>query len=195
MNETDPSEITHLLVSWSEGDPQAFERLVPLVQEELRILASSYLRREPGCQTLPTSDLVHEAYLRLLGQQQVDWQNRRHFFGIAALTMRRILVDRARRLVDRGSGRPVRKIALEARPDLSEHRAPDLLALDEALSDLADHSQGLAKLVELRFFGGFKGAEIAEMLEISVPTVTRRWRMARAWLFDYLSPSGSPDGE
>lgn len=176
-------DITRLLVRWSEGDGEALDALMSAVYAELRQLASSYLRRESSGHTLQTSALIHEAFLKLIDQREVQWQNRAHFFGIAAQAMRRILVDHARgqRYAKRGGGR--RRLSLEEVCELPVERPPELVALDDALSDLAAIDPEQAKIVEMRYFAGLTGEEIAALLGQSVRTVTRRWRMARAWLY------------
>ncbi len=181
-----PGEVTRLLSRWSGGDASALDRLLPAVYDELRQLAAAYLRRERSTHTLETGALVHEAFLRLLGQEDVDWNNRRHFFGIAAQAMRRILVDhaRARLYAKRGGGAQV--LSLDGTIDVPLERAPELIALDDALEDLATIDAEQASIVELRYFGGLSNDEVAELLGTSARTVTRRWRMARAWLYDTL---------
>ena len=183
----DASDLTQLLVDWSAGDEAAFGKLMPAVYDELHLLASRYLRRERGDHTLQTTALVHEAYLRLIDQDRIQWQNSLQFFGLAAQMMRRILVDHARRhsYAKRGGGQ--RAISLEEAPEVSFERAADVVAVDEALTRLAELDAELARIVELRFFGGFKSAEIGQLMGISVPTVTRKWRLAKAWLYRYLA--------
>jgi RNA polymerase sigma factor (TIGR02999 family) len=181
-------DITGLLLAWSDGDREALERLTPLVYRELKKLAESYLRRERPGHTLQPTALAHEAYLRLIDQQNVRWQNRAHFFGIAAQAMRRILVDHARaRLAEkRGSGMAV---SLDEAIDVSDQRADQLLALDEALKTLAGLDPQQSRVVELKYFGGMTLEETAEVLGVSRATVIREWRMAKAWLYDELSKS------
>lgn len=183
----DASDLTQLLVDWSAGDEAAFGKLMPAVYDELHLLASRYLRRERSDHTLQTTALVHEAYLRLIDQDRIQWQNSLQFFGLAAQMMRRILVDHARRhsYAKRGGGQ--RRISLEEAPEVSVERAADVVAVDEALTRLSEIDAELARIVELRFFGGFKSAEIGELMGISVPTVTRKWRLAKAWLYRYLA--------
>ncbi len=182
----DSSEVTELLIAWGNGDPDAFESLIPVVYDELRVQAHRFLRKERDGHTLQTTALVHEAYFRLIDQKAVSWKNRAQFFGIAAQMMRRILVDHARRaaVAKRGGGEVLlpldERIALKA-------STTQLLALDDSLDDLARREPQLAKLVELRYFGGLSNDELAEVLGISVPTITRRWRMAKAWLFASMS--------
>ncbi len=188
-----PAEITRLLVAWSRGDEDALHELMPLVQERLRRLAASFLNHERSGHTLQTLGLVNEAYLRLIDQEQVSWRDRAHFFAIAGRLMRRILVDHARRqgYAKRGGG--AQKVSVEHLERMSIDRPPDLVALDDALKTLAEKDRQLARLVELRYFGGLTKEEIAEVLGISSATVTRRWRMAKAWLYSYLV-KGERDG-
>ena len=180
------TEITRLLLKWSEGDEDALDQLMPLVYDRLRRLAGSYLRNERSDHTLQTSALVNEAYLRLIQQDKVKWRDRAHFFAIAAQIMRRILVDHARHhsYAKRGGAQQI-LVAVDL-DRVSIEKNPDLIALDEALNALAKKDTQQARLVELRYFGGLTKEEIAEVLGISSATVTRRWRLAKAWLFRYL---------
>ncbi len=182
--------LTQLLVDWSNGDEQALSRLMPLVYGELSRVAAGFLRHERPDHTLQTSALVHEAYFRLLEQEHVHWRNRAHFFGIAAQIMRRILVDYARHhgYAKRGGGAP--KLRLEEAPSLAVERGADLVALDDALTDLARADRELARVVELRYFGGLSVKEIGEVCGISTATVNRKWRAARAWLYHALKGNG-----
>jgi RNA polymerase sigma factor (TIGR02999 family) len=172
-----------LLRAWGQGDLEARETLMPLVYEELRRRAAAYLRRERKDHTLQPTALVHEAYLRLVGQQRVVWQNRAHFFGIAAQMMRRILVDHAKRQ-RRGKrvGGAVR-VPLDDRVGAAGPPDCDLLLLDQALDELAAIDPRQGQIVELRYFGGLSESEVAEVLTISRSTVTREWLMARGWLY------------
>ncbi|MGB8509211.1 MAG: sigma-70 family RNA polymerase sigma factor [Pyrinomonadaceae bacterium] len=174
--------VTQLLAAYSRGDQQALDRLLPLVYDELRRLAGGYLRRERSDHTLQATALVHEAYLRLV-EQDVSWQNRAHFFGVAAQMMRRILVDHARghQAAKRGSGGI--KISLDEFIDLSDEKAAGLLALDEALHALAAIDEQKSRIVEMRYFGGLSIEETAHVLGIGTATVTRQWNMAKAWLY------------
>lgn len=185
--ELSQENVTDLLLQWNAGSAPALERLMAVVYDELHDLAEAYLRREREDHTLETSALVHEAYLRLIDQKKVQWQNRTHFFGIAAQMMRRILVDHARShlYAKRGAGAP--KLSLDEALTLSLERAPELVALDEALDRLAHLHPQQAKIVELRFFVGLSAEEISQILGVSSRTVTRGWRIARAWLYDCLS--------
>jgi RNA polymerase sigma factor (TIGR02999 family) len=173
--------ITRLLVDWGKGDQAALEKLMPLVYSELRRLASNYLRRERGEHTLQPTALVNEAYLKLVDQRDAKWQNRAHFFGISAQLMRRILVDHARQhqAVKRG-GSGQQRISITSVEKLAKQPEVDLLALNEALDELAKMQQ--SRIVELKFFGGLSIDEIAEVLGIGHATVERDWKMARAWL-------------
>ena len=187
-------EVTRLLAQWRGGDDRALGELVPLVYNELRRLAGRYLRQEAPGQTLQSQDLIHEAFLRLIGQRHVDWQNRAHFFGIAAQMMRRILTDHARgRLRDkRGGG--VRPVLLADVPDRAARTDAEILAVNDALVELAAIEPTLARIVELRYFGGLEHDEIAAVLDVSNATVRRRFRVAKAWLYRRLG-GGSADGE
>src|SRR5262245_9620442 len=177
-----PPDVTALLGDWSRGNPAALNQLLPLVYAELRRIARRQLRRERVGHTLQPTALVHEAYLRLVDQRKVDWRNRAHFFGVAAQVMRRILVDNARRhdATKRGAG--ILSVSIDA---AVEKPAPDdisVLALDHALGRLEAIDSSLARIVELRAFGGLTLEEAALVLEVSVSTVKREWRTARAWL-------------
>lgn len=187
---TSTDDITCLLVSWSDGDQQALERLIPLIYGNLRRIAASFLRRERLDHTLETANLVNEAYLLMVDQDKIRWKDRAHFFAIAGQTMRRVLVDHARRRDSAKRGGGVEKISLTSVDDLPRAIEPDFLDLDQALNRLAKHDQETARLVELRYFGGLSKNEAAEVLGISSATVVRRWRLARAWLRSYLE-----DGE
>ena len=181
-------EVTQLLLKWSNGDREALENLLPLVYKELHQLAARYLRRERSDHTLQATALVHEAYLKLIDQREVRWQNRAHFFGVAAQAMRRILVDHARghMAAKRGSGGV--KISLDDNEAaiVSDARAEEMVALDDALNQLSEIDPQKSRIVELRFFGGLSIEETAEVLGVGTATVTRQWRMARAWLYDQV---------
>lgn len=180
-------EITQLLIAWSEGDRGALDRLVPLVYAELHRLAKSYMRKERAGQTLQTTALIHEAYLRLIDANRVQWQNRAHFFGVAARVMRQILVAMARERGYQKRGGGARQVSLDEAMVINDGRDEDLVALDEALSALAQIDARKAQVVELRFFGGLTEAETATALNVSIETVTRDWRLARSWLYRKLS--------
>lgn len=186
-------EVTRLLQEWRNGSQEALDRLIPLVYAELRTLAARYLSRERQDHTLQTTALVHEAYVKLIGQHSVEWQNRAHFFGIAANLMRRILVDdaRHRRRQKRGAG--VKPEALDEVPVAAEESPLDVvdtIALDRALSELEKLDPQQARLVELRFFGGLTVEEAATVLEVSPSTVKREWAIAKGWL--YRAIKGGP---
>lgn len=182
--------VTTLLRAWGQGDQHAFEQLTPLVYDELRRRARRYLRAERQNHTLRPTALVHEVYLRLVNLDQVDWQDRTHFFALAARQMRRILVDsaRARQYHKRGGGAV--NVTFEETLAVS-HRHPDLVALDDALTALTAHDERKARVVELRFFGGLTNEEIATELRISTDTVTRDWQMAKLWLRRELRKAGA----
>jgi RNA polymerase sigma factor (TIGR02999 family) len=190
MEETalgDNGEVTRLLGEIGRGQQDAVNNLLPLVYDELHRLARSYFRRERGEHTMQPTALVHEAYIRLVNQKTVQWQNRAHFFGVAAQSIRHILVDHARsyQTAKRGSG--AHKLSLDEAVAVTEARDIDLIALDDALTglDAVDSQQG--RIVELRFFGGLSIEETAEVLKISPATVKRDWVMAKAWLYQTLS--------
>jgi RNA polymerase sigma-70 factor, ECF subfamily len=185
---TPVSDVTRLLQDWSQGDPSALEKLIPLVFEDLRDIAKRMFQRESDGHTLQPTALVNEVYLRLFDQKKIRWQNRQQFFGVAAMMMRRILIDYAkgRQAAKRGSGAP--KVSLDdslAIPELMND--DDLVALDDALSRLAEIDPREGQIVELRFFTGLSHEEIAELLGISVTTVKREWRTAKLWLYRELS--------
>jgi RNA polymerase sigma factor (TIGR02999 family) len=180
-------EITRLLLAWSEGDKQALDRLVPLVYDELRRLAKNYMRKERAGQTLQTTALIHEAYLRLIDADQVQWRNRAHFFGIAARLMRQILVARARERGCQKRGGGAERVSLDEAMVIDERLDEDLVALDEALGELSQFDARMAQVVEMRFFGGLTEEEIAAALDVSTKTVRRDWRLARSWLRRKLS--------
>ncbi len=186
-------QVTQILIDWSEGDPEAADRLMPLVYDELRHLARSYLQRERAGHTLQATGLVHEAYLRLVDQTSVAWQNRAHFFRVAAQVMRRILVDHARRFRTSKRGGEWEKVEFDEALALAPSRSVDLIALDDALQDLAQLKPEHSQIVELRFFGGLTFEEIGEVLDISSRTAEREWRMARAWLRRAVFPGEASD--
>jgi RNA polymerase sigma factor (TIGR02999 family) len=177
-----PSEVTDLLVAWSSGEQAALDRLIPLVYEELRRLAHSRLRHERAEHTLQTTALVHEAYCRLVDQHRVGWQSRGQFFAIAAQTMRRILVDYARRRKGQKRGGAIPKVAIDEAVVAAGGPTSDVLAVDGALTALAAVDLRKATMVELRFFGGLSIDETAEALQVSPGTVMRDWTLAKAWL-------------
>jgi RNA polymerase sigma factor (TIGR02999 family) len=190
---TSPATITQLLIKWRNGDKAALDELLPQVYSELRRLANYYLRRERPSHTLQPSDLVHEAYLRLIDENEIDWQNRAHFFGIAAVRMRHILVEHARsrhaakRGGKDGGGGGEYRLSLSEADWHRDKRDVNLLALDDALQMLEELDPQKSRIVELRYFGGLTIEETAEVLKISPATVKRDWRMARAWLRSEIS--------
>ncbi|HEY1342856.1 MAG TPA: sigma-70 family RNA polymerase sigma factor [Bryobacteraceae bacterium] len=188
-----PEKITGLLKAWSEGDPAAQEQLIPLVYHELRHLASHYRRRAGGGDTLRTTALVHEAYLRLVDIDNVDWRDRVHFFAVSAQLMRRILVDAARAhgAAKRGGGARLDSINVDELPAPGSDRAAELIALDDALTALAKLDPRRTQVIELRVFGGLTVDETAAALDLSPQTVMRDWKLAKAWLLRELSRSSS----
>ena len=182
MDSSAPADVTQLLIAWSDGDQAARERLMSVVYEELHRLARRYMRNESPGHTLQTSALVNEAFIRLVDQRNVHWQNRSHFFGIAAQMMRRILVDyaRSRNFAKRGGGAV--KLSLEEGLIVSEERTEQVVAVHEALDGLAKIDPRQAQIVELKFFGGLSNEETGEVLAVSPGTVARDWTMAKAWL-------------
>ncbi|HET7512762.1 MAG TPA: sigma-70 family RNA polymerase sigma factor [Chthoniobacterales bacterium] len=180
-------EVTLLLGEWSGGDQDALEKLIPLIQPELHRLAHHYMSRERPGQTLQTTALLNEAYLRLVDNPRRDWQNRTHFVAAASQLMRRIMVDRARERRALKRGGDAMKVSLDEAVIVSEERAEELLALDEALEKLAAQDPRKGQIVELRYFGGLTTEETADFLKISHRTVRREWRMAKVWLYCALS--------
>jgi len=175
--------LTELLSDWQQGDQTALNKLTPLVYDELRRIAHRYVQRERNGHTLETTALVNEAYLRLAGQKKIEWQNRAHFFAVTAQVMRHILIDHARRRQYSKHGGDVRRVSLEEAQMMSHERASELVALDEALDELAKLDVRKSRVVELRYFGGLDLEETADVLEVSVMTVRRDWRVAKAWLY------------
>lgn len=182
------TEITQLLSEWSSGNRAALDEIMPLVYDELRRIAKNYLRRENVGHTLQTTALVHEAFIRLTAQQEVSWQNRAHFFAIAAKMMRRILVNHAEtKHAEKRGGAHAQKIELDEALAFCNESNLDLLALDEALKKLSKFDEQLCQIVELKFFGGLTNQEVAEVLPISLATVKREWSTAKTWLLRELS--------
>ena len=179
-------QITQRLIAWSSGDVTALDEVVRAVYEELRRMADRYLRQERPDHTLQPTALVHEAYLRLIDQTQVSWQNRAHFFGVAAQMMRRILVDHAKTKHREKRGGAATHLPLDEALDLSQGRASDLVALDDALERLGEIDERKSRVVELRFFGGLSVEETAEVLKVSPQTVLRDWKLAKAWLYQEI---------
>ena len=177
-----PNEITELLLSWSKGDKGALDRLIPLVSSELRRLARRYMAKERSGHTLQTSALINEAYLRLVNQQNVEWKDRAHFFAAAAQIMRHVLIDHARRYKYEKRGAGAQKVAITDASSLGQQRAKELIALDDALIELAVFDSRKSQIVELRFFGGLSIEEVAEVVRTSPATVKRELLAAKLWL-------------
>lgn len=182
-----PNEVTELLIKWSQGDKAALDELMPVIHSELRRLARRYMARERPGHTLQTTALINEAYLRLVDQRGVDWQDRAHFFAVAAQIMRHVLVDHARKYQSDKRGGGAQKVPLDEVIVANQQRAAELVTLDQALTDLATLDPRQSQIVELRFFGGLTVEETAEVLKIAPITVMREWRTAKAWLRDKCS--------
>lgn len=191
MSSPSTPEVTQLLLAWSNGDRAALDQLMPIVYSELRRLAHRQLGAERPNHTLQTTALVNEAYLRLIEQRRMNWENRAQFFGIAAQMMRRILVDFARRRHYLKRGGDALRVSLGEAADTVEMRSADLIALDDALRSLAEVDRRKSQVVELRFFGGLSVEETALALSVSPSTVLRDWSLAQAWLYRELSREGS----
>ncbi|HTT61832.1 MAG TPA: sigma-70 family RNA polymerase sigma factor [Bryobacteraceae bacterium] len=193
MSPEPAADVTQLLVSWSAGNHEALEKLMPLVYSELRRLAAAYLRRERPDHTLQSTALVHEAFLKLVNQRDVEWRNRAHFYGIAAQMIRRILVDYARSHHAEKRGSHAVKLALDEALGVPDHTELDLVGLNEALEQLAEMDPRQNRIVELRFFAGLSIEETAEVMQLSPATIKREWNSARAWLFRELSRNRATD--
>jgi RNA polymerase sigma factor (TIGR02999 family) len=188
------TDVTQLLLDWGNGDTAALNKLVPVVYQELRRLASYYLRRERPGHTLQTSALVNEAYIRLVDYKRMRWQNRAHFFAVAAQAMRRILVEHARKrnFAKRGGGAV--RVSLDEAETVSQKQATDLIALDDALASLEEIDPRKSRIVELRYIAGLNIEETAEVLSVSTATVEREWRSAKAWLYKSISEGTTNEG-
>ena len=180
-------DITGLLLDWGSGDKAALDKLIPLVYQELRRIARKYMQQERAGNTLQTSALINEAYIRLVDYKRTRWQDRAHFFAVASQAMRRILVERARRRGRQKRGGATQRVSLDEAADLAAERVGAIVALDQALTDLYDIAPRKAQVVEMRYFGGLNNDEIGEVLGVSPPTVQREWRAARAWLYRAIS--------
>lgn len=180
-------EITQLLAAWSDGDQAALEQLVPLVQSELHRIAKRYISRGNPGQLLQASALINEAYLRLIDWKNAQWQNRAHFFGVAAQLMRRVLVDEYREQHSQKRGGDALRVSLVEAEAKSDERSADLVALDDALKSLAQLDERKSRIIELRYFGGLSVEETAEVMQVSTRTIKREWSLAQAWLFRELS--------
>jgi RNA polymerase sigma factor (TIGR02999 family) len=185
--DTSSQSVSHLLLRWSDGDSAALDQLMPLVYQELRRMASRYMGQQPTGHTLQTTALIHEAYLRLIGPEEKRWENRAHFFGVAAQAMRHILIDYARTQSRDKRGGGARAVPLDDVLTICTERSAELVALDDALTELAKLDARQSKVVELRFFGGLTEEEIAEVLKVSPRTVSSDWSLARSWLLRELS--------
>lgn len=190
MTTPPPEEVSQLLLDWSDGDQAALDKLIPVVYQEMRRLAHQYMRRERPGHTLQTTALVNEAYMRLAGYKRMRWQSRAHFFAVAAQVMRRILVEHARsgNYAKRGGG--AHHVSLDQAAFVSEGRSAEVIAVDDALTELESWDPRKGKIVELRFFGGLNIEETAEVLKVSPATVQREWRSAKAWLYRALGEGG-----
>ncbi len=187
MTKNVSQQITLLLVDWSKGDEFALEQLMPLVYEELRQMARRYMRRQPSGHTFQTTELIHEAYLKIAKQDEQNWQNRAHFFGAAAQSMRHILADYARSKHSQKRGGWQERVTFTEGDLVSDGRSEEIIALDDALNQLAVLDERKTRVVEMKFFAGLNVEEIAEVLKISPETVKRDWRFARTWLLRELS--------
>lgn len=183
------ANVTQLLISWQKGDRRALDEMLPVVYNELKRVAKYYLSRERPGHTLQTTALVHEAFIRMVDQQHVDWKNRAHFFSLASEMMRRILVNYARDRAAVKRGGNAQRISLSNLDEAAERPNIDLIALDQALNELAREDERKARIVELKFFGGMTNNEIAEVMKISDATVEREWTVARAWLYRAIEGS------
>jgi RNA polymerase sigma factor (TIGR02999 family) len=188
-----PQEVTQLLHDWSQGDEAARDKLMPLVYDELRQMAHRYMIGQPPGHTLQTTALIHEAYLKLVEQKEKQWQNRSHFFAVAAQAMRHILVDYARSKQAAKHGGGAQQLPLDEALTVTQERLTELVALDDALEELAQIDLRKCRIVELRFFGGLSVEETAEVLQVSPITVMRDWSLAKAWLHRALSQGESND--
>ncbi len=189
MFKSNSQEVTELLQKWSGGDAAALEELTPVIYAELHRIAKRYMNRERAGHTLQTTALVNEAYLRLIDWKTAKWENRAHFFGVSAQLMRRILVDFARQRPKIANNEVARRVSLEEAFTVTDEKTADLVALDEALNELAKFDERKAKIVELKFFGGLSVDETAEVLSVAPITVMREWKKAKAWLYRELSAS------
>jgi RNA polymerase sigma factor (TIGR02999 family) len=187
MQNDDSHQITLLLNDWSKGDRFALEQLMPLIYGELRQMAARYISRQPSAHTFQTTELIHEAYLKIAGQHGQNWQNRAHFFGVAAKAMRHILVDYARSKHSQKRGGWQERVTFTEDGLVSDGRSEEIVALDDALNQLAALDERKSRVVEMKFFAGLKVEEIAEVLKVSPETVKRDWRFARTWLLRELA--------
>jgi RNA polymerase sigma-70 factor, ECF subfamily len=191
MENTESVQITNLLVDWGNGNARALEKLVPLIYDELRRMAKRYMRGQSVGHTLQTTELIHEAYLKLVDNEQKEWKNRSHFFGVASQAMRHILVDYARAKQSKKRGGIQHQITLDENAAVFNDRSDDIVALNDALEKLDKLDARKVKVVEMKFFGGLTMDEIGEVLNISPETVKRDWRFSRTWLLRELSEAVS----
>lgn len=190
MTTLSQQQVTQLLLDWSDGDQQALNQLIPLVYQELKRLARHYMRRERAGHTLQTSALVNEAYIHLVDYKKMRFQDRAHFFAVAAQAMRRVLVDHARsRDSEKRGGAEARKVSLDEAATLADERAAEMIALDDALTSLAELDPRKSRIVELRYFGGLEIEETAHVVKVSSATVKREWNAARLWLHREINKS------
>ncbi len=186
MENPEQVQLTELLVKWSDGDESALDSLAPIVHDELYRIARSYMSKERRGHTLQTTALVNEAFVRLIGWKNAEWADRKHFFGVAATIMRRILVDFARK-APRKEGEKLLRVSIAQAEEFSGREDPEIVALDEALTALSEFDQRKARIVELRFFGGLSVEETADVIGVAPITVMREWKKARAWLYLQLN--------
>lgn len=191
MNASHENDVTHLLGRVTGGDKLAAEQLIQLVYDELRAVAAAQLRQEPADLTLQPTSLVHEAFIKLIDQERVDWQGRTHFLAIGAQAMRRILVDHARQKNRQKRGQGRKRVVFDELITVSRYSSDDVLAVNEVLQDLQTLNPRQAEIVELRFFGGMTAVEVSEHLNLSKSTIDREWRLARAWMRSQLTEDGA----
>lgn len=194
MNTSTPHEVTQLLLAWGDGNEEALAKLAPLVETELHRLARLYLARERPGHTLQPTALVNEAYLQLIDWKNVEWKNRAHFIGVAAQMMRHVLINHALHRKRQKRGGDALRVSLVEAENVAEERGAGIIALDDALKELAAFDARKSQIVELKFFGGLSEEEIAEVMKLSLRTVQRDWNLARAWLYRELSKDGKDDG-
>lgn len=189
MSRGETHKVSQLLVQWSNGDQTALDNLMPIVYDELHQMAKRYMKRQDSDHTMQTTELIHEAYLKLAGNKETEWKNRAHFFGVAAQVMRHILVDHARSKNSQRRGGDKQRITLAENQFVSNERADEIVALDDALTRLAELDERKSRVVEMKFFAGLNFEEIAEVLQMSIITIKRDWSFARNWLSKEISRS------
>lgn len=189
MSRGETHEVSRLLVQWSNGDQTALDNLMPIVYDELHRMAKRFMKRQDGGHTMQTTELIHEAYLKLSGNEEKNWKNRSHFFGVAAQAMRHILVDHARSKKSQRRGGDKQRITLAENQFVSNERADEIVALDDALTRLAALDERKSRVVEMKFFAGLNFEEIAEVLQMSIITIKRDWSFAKNWLSKEISRS------